>query len=51
MGCSGFKGEVAVLRVDIATGNGALFRPAGDVICFPIPQPNPVLHYMGKIDR
>lgn len=49
--CPRFKVDVAVLRLDIGTGSGALFHPAGDVSCFPIPQPNPVLHYTGKIDR
>lgn len=48
---SRFKWEGAVLRLDTATGNGALFHPAADIICFPILQPNPVLHYTGKIDR
>lgn len=42
---------MAVLRLDIGTGSRALFHPAGDVSCFPIPQPNPVLHYTGKTDR
>lgn len=48
LGCSRFKGEVAVLRLDIATGNGLYLE---DVICFPIPEPNAVLHYTGKTDR